>query len=123
MAFTLDQVVPWGRSFGEYVAMFALCSHLLFLYSEQLSEDFHVQSIKELCRVAAETRVFPLLELGTRPSRHVQAVAERLTQDGYSVQIEQVPYEFQRGGNQMMRVSKGSQLSAISPQPEDGSMG
>ena len=24
MSFTLDQVVPWGRSFAEYVAMFAL---------------------------------------------------------------------------------------------------
>ncbi|HYE35716.1 hypothetical protein [Methylocaldum sp.] len=24
MAFHLDQVVPWGRSFDEYVAMFAL---------------------------------------------------------------------------------------------------
>lgn len=24
MAFTLDQVVPWGRSYDEYVAMFAL---------------------------------------------------------------------------------------------------
>jgi hypothetical protein len=24
MTFTLDSVVPWGRSFDEYVAMFAL---------------------------------------------------------------------------------------------------
>ena len=24
MAFSLEKVVPWGRSFGEYVAMFAL---------------------------------------------------------------------------------------------------
>ena len=24
MAFTLDKVVPWGRSYDEYVAMFAL---------------------------------------------------------------------------------------------------
>lgn len=26
MAFTLDKVVPWGRSYDEYVAMFALSS-------------------------------------------------------------------------------------------------
>jgi hypothetical protein len=26
MVFTLDRVVPWGRSFDEYVAMFALSS-------------------------------------------------------------------------------------------------
>ena len=41
----------------------ALCSHLLFLYSDQLSEKFHVQSVMELCRVAKEIRIFPLLAL------------------------------------------------------------
>ena len=39
----------------------ALSSHFLFTYSEQLSADFHVAAIKEMCRVADETRVFPLL--------------------------------------------------------------
>jgi len=82
----------------------AVCSHLLFLYSEQLSEDLHVASLEELCRVAGEARVFPLLELGARKSRHVEAVRARLTAAGYAVTVETVPYEFQRGGNQMMRV-------------------
>jgi hypothetical protein len=82
----------------------AVCSHLLFLYSEHLSEDFHVESIRELCRVAGEARIFPLLELGSRKSRHVQAVGARLAAAGYTVSIETVPYEFQRGGNQMIRV-------------------
>jgi hypothetical protein len=82
----------------------AICSHLLFLYSAHLSEDFHVESIKELCRVAGEASIFPLLELGSRKSRHVPAVITRLTAAGYAVSIETVPYEFQRGGNQMMRV-------------------
>ncbi len=86
----------------------ALCSHLLFLYSEHLSEDFHVESIKELCRVAGEACVFPLLELGARKARHVQAVATRLATAGYAVSIETVPYEFQRGGNQMMKVKSAS---------------
>jgi hypothetical protein len=83
----------------------ALCSHLLFLYSKHLSEDFHVASIRELCRVAGEARVFPVLELGARKSRHVEAVGARLTAAGYSVTVESVPYEFQRGGNQMMGIS------------------
>jgi len=82
----------------------AVCSHLLFLYSEHLSEDFHVVSLQELCRVAGEARTFPLLELGARKSRHVEAVRARLTAAGYSVTVETVPYEFQRGGNQMMRI-------------------
>jgi hypothetical protein len=85
----------------------ALCSHLLFLYSEQLSEDFHVESIKELCRVASEAHIFPLLELGAKKSRHLDAVSARLTADGYCVSMRTVPYEFQRGGNQMMSVAVG----------------
>jgi hypothetical protein len=91
----------------------ALCSHFLFLYSEQLSEDFHVESIEELCRIASEARIFPLLELGSRKSRHVDAVHTRLTAEGYSVSIESVPYEFQRGGNQMMRVKSGIEETGI----------
>ncbi len=92
--------------FADRAFDLALCSHLLFLYSEQLSEDFHVESVRELCRVAREARIFPLLELGSRKSRHVEAVIARLTQDGYPVAVDSVPYEFQRGGNQMMRVRK-----------------
>jgi len=94
----------------------ALCSHLIFLYSEHLSEDFHVESIKELCRVASEARVFPLLELGAIKSRHVEAVHARLTADGYTVSVETVPYEFQRGGNQMMTVKSGSEETGVRPE-------
>ncbi len=88
----------------------AVCSHLLFLYSEHLSEDFHVESIQELCRVAGEVRIFPLLELGSKKSRHVPAVMTRLAAAGYAVSVETVPYEFQRGGNQMMRVKAARRL-------------
>lgn len=35
----------------------AVCSHFLFLYSEQFSFEFHIQSIKELCGVASEARI------------------------------------------------------------------
>lgn len=82
----------------------AVCSHFLFLYSAQLSEDFHVRSILELCRVSQEVRLFPLLELGSVPSRHVATVVQRLRASDYKVRIEPVDYEFQRGGNEMMRV-------------------
>jgi hypothetical protein len=35
----------------------ALSSHFLFTYFEQLSADFHVAAIEEMCRVAAEARI------------------------------------------------------------------
>ena len=85
----------------------ALCSHFLFLYSEQLSEDFHVQSIRELCRVSSETRIFPLLELGAKESRHLRKVIDILAKTGFAVSIEKVPYEFQQGGNEMMKIKPG----------------
>ena len=82
----------------------ALCSHFLFLYSEQFTTEFHVVAIRELQRVASEVRIFPLLALGAKPSPHVSFVKRQLETDGWHVGIEVVPYEFQRGGNQMMRV-------------------
>ncbi len=83
----------------------ALCSHFLFLYSEQFSQDFHVAAVRELCRVASEVRIFPLLALGGTPSPHVEAVRAALEADGCSTSIVTVDYEFQRGGNQMMKVT------------------
>lgn len=47
----------------------ALSSHFLFTYSEQLSASFHVAAIEEMCRVASEARVFPLLNYDGRPSQ------------------------------------------------------
>lgn len=82
----------------------ALCSHFLFLYSGQLDEAFHLAAIRELCRIAREVRLFPLLALGGQRSRHVDGVTANLRAAGHVVSIEVVPYEFQRRGNEMMRI-------------------
>src|SRR5918994_820885 len=73
-----------GRNAGRYVAAavpslpfrdrafdLGICSHFLFLYSEQLGQQFHEDAILELCRVADEVRIFPLLALGGAKSRYV----------------------------------------------------
>lgn len=82
----------------------ALCSHLLFLYTAQLGEAFHRDAVREMCRVAREVRIFPLLALGATPSPLVETVVDEFSRLGYEVSIERVPYEFQRGGNKMMRI-------------------
>jgi len=84
----------------------ALCSHLLFTYSSQLSADFHVQAICEMCRVAQEVRVFPLLDHGGQSSPHIDSVLRVVEEHGYRYSIEPVDYEFQQGGNQMLRISR-----------------
>jgi SAM-dependent methyltransferase len=82
----------------------ALCSHLLFLYSDQLGEAFHQHATRELCRVAREVRIFPLLALNWTRSPFVDNTMADLRNAGHEVSIEHVPYEFQRGANQMMRI-------------------
>lgn len=81
-----------------------LCSHLLFLYSDQLSLEFHRAAIAELLRVAQEVRIFPLLKLDGKLSPYVETVIHKLSEPGFEVQVQTVAYEFQKGGNQMLRV-------------------
>lgn len=83
----------------------ALCSHLLFTYSEQFSKSFHLDSIKAMCWVAQEVRIFPLLEnFSTELSPLLQPVINELKVQGYDIEIQQTDYEFQKGGNQLLRV-------------------
>ena len=98
--------------FSDGTCDLALCSHFLFLYSEQFDAAFHLQSLRELCRVAREVRVFPVVELGSIRSRHLDAVVSGLSAEGYQVGVERVGYEFQRGGNEMLRLKPGTSRRA-----------
>ncbi|RCJ17773.1 SAM-dependent methyltransferase [Nostoc minutum NIES-26] len=84
----------------------ALCSHLLFLYSDQLNYDFHLKSINEMLRIAQEVRIFPLLTLMLKPSPHLDGIIEYYKAKGYRVSIEKVEYELQLGGNQMLKITR-----------------
>ena len=74
------------------------------LYSDLFTEAFHIEAARELCRVAREVRIFPLLTQSGQPSPHLDAVRSALENDGFSTEVVQVSYEFQRGGNQMLRL-------------------
>ena len=113
---------PEGKELGRYVCGelpslpfasgsfdLALCSHFLFTYSEQFTAGFHVQSIIEMARVAHEVRIFPVLTAFTSElSPHLPAVMEALREQGYSVEVCSVSYEFQKGGNRMLCVVSSS---------------
>ena len=90
--------------FNDREFSLALCSHFLFLYSEQLSLDFHRESILEMCRVAEEVRIFPLLNLQAEKSVHLDPLMSDLQKLGLQASIQRVPYEFQIGGNEMLLV-------------------
>jgi SAM-dependent methyltransferase len=82
----------------------ALCSHLLFLYSAHFDLEFHLQALLEMLRVAKEARIFPVLQLDGAPSPYIGPVCERLAAAGFACALQGVAYEFQRGGNQMLRI-------------------
>jgi hypothetical protein len=86
----------------------ALCSHLLFLYTTQLGDAFHHASVRELCRVAKEIRVFPLLALDWRRSPLVEPIVAALRAEAFEADITTVPYEFARGANEMLRITRPS---------------
>ncbi|MFW5442707.1 MAG: SAM-dependent methyltransferase [Methylococcaceae bacterium] len=93
-------ILPFGKDQFDL----ALCSHLLFLYSEQLGLDFHIKAVLELCRIAKEVRIFPLLDLTHQTSTHINLVLHALADAGFIASIENVDYEFQIGANQMMLI-------------------
>lgn len=108
-----------GRAQGRYIAAAlpnlpftdasfdsAICSHVLFLYSDHLTGAFHVASIRDMLRVADEVRVFPVLELGGSRSAHLTSVVRYFEGTECSVRIVPVQYEFQRGGNEMLVVKR-----------------
>lgn len=136
MAFTLDKVIPWGRSCEEYLAMSGLTNNDLrhrilgcgdgpaSFNSELTKRGGHVVSIDPIYALSAgqiqnrisetyetvirqmyEIRIFPLLDLSGLPSPYVEPVAEAMKRSEYRVSIEPVPYEFQRGGNKIMRIT------------------
>jgi hypothetical protein len=88
--------------FRDHQFDLSLCSHFLFLYSQQYDLDFHLAAIDELCRVSKEVRIFPLMELGSVPSRHLEGVTSHMSEAGYAVNRVKVGYEFQRGADEML---------------------
>lgn len=106
-----------GRSEGRYVPAelpslpfpsgtfdLALCSHFLFLYSPILSLAFHEQAVAAMSAAAGEVRIFPLLTYDSELSPHLEPIMTSVQRSGRKASIERVPYEFQRGGNEMLRI-------------------
>ena len=82
----------------------ALCSHLLLLYGDRLSFEFHQQALQSMMRVAHDARIFPLVQLDGTRSPYLDALLEWCPSQGWIASVETVPYEFQRGGHEMLRL-------------------
>jgi hypothetical protein len=94
-----DRTCFAGDEFG-----LGLSSHFLLLYSK-LGFDFHIAAIREMMRVCSEVRIFPILTLDAKVPEFLPELLELLNQD-YQTEIKKVPYEFQKGGNEMLVIKK-----------------
>jgi hypothetical protein len=81
-----------------------LTAHLLFFYSDHCDRDFHLRSVRELIRLGKEVRIFPLVDLNSDRSLHVESVLSDLTSMNIHFSIEKVRYHFQVTGNEMLRI-------------------
>ena len=104
-----------GKRAGRYIAAslpelpftdsqfdLALCSHLLFLYSEKLTLNQHIQGLKALCRVAREVRIYPLVTLQGSQSPYLEDVVKELNCDSRQATTAPVDYCFQKGADRML---------------------
>ncbi len=82
-----------------------LCSHFLFLYSEQLDLDFHQKAMAEITRVASETRIYPLVDLEGNRSKHLDEIMAGLKEEGLTVEIKPTEYRFQKGATEYLSIT------------------
>ncbi len=96
---------PPQFEFADHTFDLALCSHFLFhKYFHQDSERFLIDAVLGLARIASEVRIFPLLDVKGNISKLIGPVMLALQQREFGIEVKQVDYEFQQGGNAMLRV-------------------
>jgi SAM-dependent methyltransferase len=94
-----------------------LCSHLLFTWSNQFDDVWHLAAITELLRVARrEARIYPLVVQGSGDAVPFFAeLVSILDAAGHGVEIRHVPYAFQRGADAMLTVRPVSAPAVAGP--------
>ena len=94
--------LPNQLNFKDKEFELGLSSHFLLLYPK-LGLDFHINALTEILRVCKEVRIFPILNLNAEKSEMLEGVIKYFEKD-YSLRIEKVEYEFQKGGYEMLRI-------------------
>jgi hypothetical protein len=101
----LNQSLP-TLNFTDQQFDLALCSHFLFLYSEHLSYEFHINSLIELSRVAKQVRIYPLIDLANNPSHYLDSCVNHLTDLGFKAELKHSDYLFQKSADKYLLISQ-----------------
>jgi hypothetical protein len=104
-----------GKKEGRYVAAklpelpfhtnqfdLALCSDLVF--HTKASAFSPAEVIAQLCRVAEEVRVFPLLDESGEISSELGPLMLTLQQKNFGIEVKEVTYKKRTGGNALLRL-------------------
>ena len=70
-----------------------------------LGYDFHIKAISEMLRVCRQVRIFPLCDLDSNDSEMIQKVIAYFSQS-YDTQIKQTNYQFQKGADRLLIISR-----------------
>lgn len=90
--------------FKDYQFDLSLCANFIFDGVPNASLDFILGSVRELCRIGREVRIFPLLDSNGAVSPQLGAVMAALQAEDYGVEVRQVRYDFLKHGNAMLRI-------------------
>ena len=106
LAITINDAYPWGRSFDEYRRMFGLTEKDFagrIIGCADGPASFNAEMYRRGRNVVS---CDPLLDLQGERSRHLEGLVDGLRKDRFDVAVVRVEYEFQRGGNAMLRVTR-----------------
>lgn len=90
-------------SFSDYQFHLSLCANFVFDGPYQ-DIPFQLQAIKELCRIAKEARIYPLLNAEGDVFPELGQVIQQLQNENYGVEVREVAFRLQKHGNAMLRV-------------------
>lgn len=81
-----------------------LSSHFLMMYTS-LGYDFHIKAISEMLRVCREIRIFPIVDLDANKTSLINDVLSYFN-NHYTAEIVTTNYEFQKGENKLLIITK-----------------
>src|SRR3954469_12949363 len=84
-----------------------LASYLLFVYEDQLSYEFHRDTLRELMRVTAgEIRMYPIVNFEAEPSKYLEQIRNEPEFANWKFEIVPMDFEFLRNSNCYLRVTR-----------------
>lgn len=93
-------------AFDDNAFDLAICPHFVFNSNPNFDTQFQIDCLQELCRVASECRIFPLLDTqGNRPEK-LDEIIDHFNKSGYHTSINAVSYQLQRNADSMLVIKR-----------------